>query len=284
MKYNSLMYRAVLLIVTVAVLACAWWKPIDESARTHVRADLERALKVFATARAIGAALSVAQSATFDAKILGTGVGVSPGQVLRPAQEFVDRFAALMLAASVAFGVQALLVEFGASHAVAVALTVALLLALALPRSSGRLNCALQAAIVMLLLVRFAVPLAIGANALAYEKVMQPMYQDAVATLDTSPAAISPAVNGKADCGIFCRMKTWLERMKDAAGAIDNIGKAADDGVQHIVRLLALFAIQTVVLPLAFLWIFWRVCRFAVDLLSPPRVVPATRATHQTNV
>ncbi len=114
MTTYDLVRRFSLLALTAVLLFLAWRAPIDEAARVQVRDDLARAATVFAVARAIGSGLSVVQSANVDAKLFGTGVGFSPGQALRPVQEFVDRFAALMLAASVAFGIQLLLLEIGA--------------------------------------------------------------------------------------------------------------------------------------------------------------------------
>lgn len=114
MTTYDLVRRFSLLALTAVLLFLAWRAPIDEAARVQARDDLARAATVFAVARAIGSGLSVVQSANVDAKLFGTGVGFSPGQALRPVQEFVDRFAALMLAASVAFGIQLLLLEIGA--------------------------------------------------------------------------------------------------------------------------------------------------------------------------
>jgi hypothetical protein len=45
----------------------------------------------------------------------GIGVGTAPGQVLQPINELVDQFATAMLAASVAFGVQRVLLDVGGS-------------------------------------------------------------------------------------------------------------------------------------------------------------------------
>ncbi|MDM0054998.1 hypothetical protein [Variovorax fucosicus] len=270
MLAQTLLRRFLLLTLATFILFVAWQAPIDAAARTQVREDLARAAKVFATARAIGATLSVAQSANVDLKLFGTGVGVSPGQALRPVQEFVDRFAALMLAVSVAFGIQLLLLQIGAHWVVSALLSIAMLAAtLTVWRGRAPMPRVLQALLVFMLLVRFAVPLSVAANGLVYKAVMAPEYQSAVATLEQSPAVkIEPGP----DVGMLTRAKAWFQRMADAQSAIESLLRSASDWADRMVRLLALFAVQTIVLPLVFLWLFWRACRLTIDSLAPMRV------------
>lgn len=261
--------RYAILALTAVILLFAWRAPIDDAARVQVRDDLARAATVFAAARALGSGLSVVQSANVDAKLFGTGVGFSPGQALRPVQEFVDRFAALMLAASVAFGIQLLLLEIGAHWVVSALLSIAMLATvLALWRRDARPFRLLQASVVLLLLVRFAVPLSVAANGVVYQAVMAPEYHAAVATLDVSPAF--KLSGSQAEEGLVARIKTWFQRVSDVPAAIESLLKSASDWADKMIRLTALFAVQTIVLPLAFLWIFWRLCRLTVNALAPP--------------
>lgn len=268
MTTYALLRRLRLLALTTVVLLLAWRAPIDEAARIQVRDDLARAATVFAVARALGSGLSVVQSANVDAKLFGTGVGFSPGQALRPVQEFVDRFAALMLAASVAFGIQLLLLEIGAHWFVSALLSVGMLAAVvALWRTGSRPIRILQALVVLLLMVRFAVPMSVAANGVVYRAVMAPEYNAAIASLETSPALPGPVAG--ADQGLTARAKAWLQRISDVPDAIEVLLKSASDWADRMIRLTALFVVQTIVLPLGFFWIFWRGCRFAMDALVP---------------
>ena len=105
-------------ITTLVVLLGAWAAPLGEPARASVDAGLKRALVAFAAARTLGAVVSVAQGTQVDIKPGGVGVGTAPGQVLQPVNELVDHFATAMLAASVAFGVQRVLLDIGGAPAV----------------------------------------------------------------------------------------------------------------------------------------------------------------------
>lgn len=270
MNMNTALRRCGLVVLAGLVLFFAWRLPIDDAAQGQVKQDLTRSLKVFAIARALESGLSVVQSINVEIKLFGNGVGVSPGQVLRPVQQFVDRFAELMLAASVAFGIQLLLLQIGAHWVVSALLSAAVfMIVLAHWRQHGPPIRLLQAVLVFLLLVRFAVPLCVVANGLVYKTLMESEYEDAVKVLEQSPDT-QPA-NAGHDGGVLKRIKEWFERMKDLSERVDAILKSADDWAARMVRLLALFAVQTIVLPLAFLWIFWRVCKSIVYSLAPAR-------------
>ena len=111
-----LLQRAYLLLIAVLVFVGCWVAPIDAPARAQVNDGLKRALTTFAAARALGAVVSVAQGTQVDATPGGVGVSFAPGQALKPLNELIEQFAAVMLAASVSFGIQLVLLNIGAHH------------------------------------------------------------------------------------------------------------------------------------------------------------------------
>ena len=119
--------RPILLVLAVAAIVLgAWLAPIDAPASDRVDAGLKRALASFATARALNAVISVAQGTEVSAQPLGVGVNLAPGQALDPVNDVVEQFANLMLAASVSFGVQKMLIGGSGYWLVSVPLTVAI--------------------------------------------------------------------------------------------------------------------------------------------------------------
>ncbi|WP_225782100.1 hypothetical protein [Xenophilus sp. Marseille-Q4582] len=278
--------RPFIVLFSLAVLAACWLTPVDRYAREQVSAGLQRSLTAFAAARTLGAAVSVVQSVRVDAV-----VGVAPGEALRPLSELIDRFAAVMLAASVAFGVQLLLLGVGGHLAVSAALT-AVLLAWAWMRWRGERPAAASAAsaaagpwaspppsrsslrwlmpvLIGLLMARFAVPLSAVASEAAYRAVMAGEFQSAMASLEGAPAAVEASgVAGAADeKGFVDRLKALADRVKNTPAVIEGLLQSAKDWATQIVRLMAVFVLQTAVLPLAFLWLFWRLAR---GLVGPP--------------
>src|SRR5512138_1985025 len=106
--------RGVLAVVVAALIALAWIAPAENPAHEQVDAGLQRALVSFATARALNAVISLAQGTEVALHPAGFGINLSIGETLDPVNDLVERFAELMLVASVAFGVQKVLLTIGA--------------------------------------------------------------------------------------------------------------------------------------------------------------------------
>ena len=259
--------RAYLLIVAVLVLVGCWVAPIDTPAREQVNDGLKRALTTFAAARALGAVVSVAQGTQVDATPGGVGVSFAPGQALKPLNELIEQFAAVMLAASVSFGIQLVLLNIGAHQLMSWLVSIVALVWIAVRWRRGSSPRWLQSALIGLLLVRFAVPLSAVANEGIYRVFMANEYQAALSGIEKSPGAVTdatrepPATQGE---GWRERIERWLPKLPDLKATYDQILKSASDWAERIVRLIALFVLQTVVLPLAFLFIAWRLARAAI--------------------
>ncbi|SEF30452.1 hypothetical protein ABL840_28425 [Variovorax sp. NFACC27] len=259
--------RAYLLLVAILVLVGCWVAPIDAPAREQVNDGLKRALTTFAAARALGAVVSVAQGTQVDATPGGVGVSFAPGQALKPLNELIEQFAAVMLAASVSFGIQLVLLNIGAHQLMSWLVSIVALVWIAVRWRRGSSPRWLQSALIGLLLVRFAVPLSAVANEGIYRVFMANEYQAALSGIEKSPGAVTdatrepPAAQGE---GWRERIERWLPKLPDLKATYDQILKSASDWAERIVRLIALFVLQTVVLPLAFLFIAWRLARAAI--------------------
>ncbi len=231
----------------------------------HTRQGLKRSLTTFAAARALGAALSVVQGTELSIEPIGMGVTLTPGQMLRPINELVDKFADMMLFASVAFGVQLLLLQFGGHAAVAAALTLAMLLWTILRwRGTGGLAMRwVQLGLIVLLMARFAVPLTSLVSEGAYHAFMKPGYEAAYQTIEGSVKAVPSASTELTESkgGILERFKNLKNKAFELRESYRYLGEAAKLWTDRIVDLIAIFVVQTVLLPLAFLWLCWRIAR-----------------------
>lgn len=85
-------HRAIMPLLMLALVACAWLAPLDGPATDQVDAGLRRALISFVTARALNAAISVAQGTEISVQPVGVGATFAPGQLLDPAnQGLIDK-------------------------------------------------------------------------------------------------------------------------------------------------------------------------------------------------
>ncbi len=267
--------RLLLPAALCALLAVVWLAPPDAAAARQVEAGLKRALVTWAAARALNAVISVAQGTEVALEPGGVGVVFAPGQALDPVNDLVEQFSALMLLASVSFGVQRALLGIGAHAAVSAALSVVALAwaawrwrARAAPHWLGRL-------LLVLLLARFAVPvMALGSDA-AFRVFLARDYAAAQQALGVSAGRIGAAEAAAqpapppADAGAMERLRRWWAQAPgpaDVGRRIDELKRLAAEAADHLVTLIVVFLLQTLVLPLLALWAMVAVGRAALML------------------
>src|SRR5690606_10581460 len=158
--------RRIATLVVVALLALgSWWTGLDAAADERVDAMLTRALVTFATARALDGVISVLQSGQVGAQV-GVGMSIQPGELLDPVNDLVEQFSDVMLAVTVALGVHKVLLSIGGYWVLPILLSALAVLVVVTGLRAGAPRWLTQA-FVLLLLVRFAVPVAtVGADAL----------------------------------------------------------------------------------------------------------------------
>lgn len=269
--------RAAELALVLAALLLAWWGPLDQWAQGQTQAGLKRALATFAAARALNGVISVAQGTEVAVEPAGIGVTFAPGQVLDPVNDLVEQFSALMLSASVSFGVQSALVGIGQHALVSGALSLALLAWLALRLTARRVPPWLSRVALLLVLARFAVPVAALGSDLAFRFFLQDQYEQSQAVLSLSSEEVSelgaPAANAEAGT-LGERLQRWWTSAADSLDVdarLDALKQAATRVTEHIVELIVVFLLQTLIVPTLLLWALWRA---ALALLTRPATAP----------
>lgn len=260
--FHSPVRRILLLCALVLVLGAAWLAPLDTGAEAQVQAGMKRALASFATARALNAVISVVQGTEVSVQLAGLGPTFAPGQVLDPVNDLVEQFSTLMLLASVSFGIQLILLKFGAWWVVSLLLTLAMLAwawaSWARPPAQGWLTRLL----LVLLIARFAIALvALGSEA-GFRLFLADRYAAGEQNIELSAkkltALSTPPIAPRDGESLADRFKRWFSQGTDVARQagrlIDDLKQAAGETVEHIVMLIAVFLIQTLLLPLALLW------------------------------
>jgi len=177
-----------LIVGLTVILYSAWAKPLDASAIQRVDEGFKRAAISFGTARLIGAAISVVQDIDFSAQPFGVGVKFSPGQALHSIGDLVDKFANLMLVATVIFGAMKMLLIIGGSKILSMVLTCTSL-GWIWCHWRGQSQLWLSKLVVVLMLVRFAVPIAMVGSDMVYKTFLDDTYksnQSDITTPDNS--------------------------------------------------------------------------------------------------
>ena len=251
--------KTVVLAVFALLLALIWLRPLEATAHRSVEAGLQRALVTYASARALNGLLSVVKTASVSFQV-GAGASVQPGAVLDPLDELVEQFSTVMLVATLSFAMQQVLIHAFSAWPLALVLT-ALFLAWAVLVQCGRSAPPWLARLsVGLLTLSLSVPAASLASELTYRLLMAQDYAVAQAEVSMSSHA-GPAAPAAADPGTLNKLRHLWSQTQDIGQQVQALQAKASNIVSHLITLAAVFLMQTVVLPLLFLWGILRLYR-----------------------
>lgn len=258
--------KLLLVMAVVVALLVIWLRPADELAKRQVEAGLQRALVTFAVARSLNGVLSAVQSASINVGV-GVSGSVNPGAILEPIDDLVEQFSVLVLAASISFAAQLLLLEISGAWPVSLAVTAALVLYLVLRWRSRSPPNWLPRLALFLLCLRLAVPVLAVGSELTYQLLLAGQYDRSQAEISRAELTEAPADAAE---GLGERVRRWWAQSADVSQKVQAIKARADALVVHVVRLAAVFVVQTLVLPLFFLWLVVQLYRIVLGGSSPP--------------
>jgi hypothetical protein len=257
-----------LFAIVPVVVALAGW--LDSSSGRYAEAALTRSLVTFAIARTLDGAISVAQGTEVAVEPGGVGVNFALGEALDPINDLVERFSAAMLVATSSLALQGVLLEMARWWVANLALLVAAALALvAIWRPAWLGTTGSRAAIRLLsivVFVRFAVPVFVLGSNLIFETFLATDQQAANDALTVTRTEIE-VITEQADSGVTPTPQPSLtERLgalvDESLQALDmrermqRLSDSVSNAVEHIVHLIVIFALQSIILPLVFLWLF----------------------------
>lgn len=261
---SFLSLRNLLVALTVLAALLSMTGALDDVGDRYTHGSLTRALAGFAVARGLNGVISAAQGTEVSIHPAGIGVTFSPGEILDPLNDLVERFSWVMLASSVSLGIQRLLLELGAwsGFAWSVAL-LALLCAWMLARGSPLAfwQAWLVRVVWVLVVLRFAVPLMAIVNEGVYEAFLAPQYEEATQRLESATESLrelerreSPPEDGEES--LLSRAKRMFDQAAssiDMEARLERYTALASEASYDAVNLIVIFVFQTLLSPLAFL-------------------------------
>jgi len=264
---RSSLWLGLLLIVTLVALSYSGL--IEDSAEQQHQRMLTRALVTFGAARSLNGIISVVQETEVALQPAGVGVTLAPGQILDPVNDLIERFSWVMLASAASLGIQRLLLEISLWSWMTLVLVLAGAVWLAVRSGSSGVGPRALAGRVLLLAIflRFAVPCVMLASDLVYQVFLDPVYTEASAELGRAQselARLHEQIRSDGEAGNGGGLSTWWGRTTDHLRIGDRIAdyRALFARLaENVVQLVAVFVLQTVLLPLIFLWALLRLWR-----------------------
>jgi len=241
---------------------------------------------VAAIARGFNGAISVAQGTEVAVQPVGIGVTLTIGEILDPLNDLVARFSALALLASVSLGLQLTLGQMVTSPWLSGLLSAAVLAYLVLlwrPAPAGsapsKLNTWLLQGVALVIFLRFLLAVMLLLTHLVDQAFLAAKQDEAVASLSNASTTIEQLQNQTAQAQVdieeqsfFDRTSAQLRDFLDASGQtldlkqqLAEVEAQVENSVEEIVNLIVIFLLQTLLLPVASLWLcawvlraFWR--------------------------
>jgi hypothetical protein len=248
---------------------------VDRYAEREYDALFQRAFVTFALARTLNGLISAVQGTELALQPAGVGVTLTPGEILDPVNDLVERFSWIMLGATISLGIQQVLLDVGQWWGVRL-LVAALGLAWLFFRlrrnrevGEGRrgLERALLQALIIALFIRFAVPVAMIANEALYQLFLEGRYVESAEVIETAGEQLEQTVERAADAdaasgdesGLWESIGRGLTSTREAldfSQRLERVQARAAEVIEHLIQLSVVFVLQTGILPIAFLWIF----------------------------
>lgn len=261
-RYIKICLSILLVLASVLVLTGS----LDNKGQEYTDQALTRSLLTFGVARALNGVISVAQGTEVAVQPAGVGVTFTPGEILDPINDLVERFSWVMLMSSASIGVQKTLLTMSAWHTFSVLVLVLIFLALVmlwLPKC--KLPYLRQMVVKLALLavvLRLSVPMIAIANEWVYMQFLAPQYIQATEQLQMTTNEISE-VNVQGDVAMPSQEPEtlWGKAQKiykttqnfDIEAKLEKYKNAVSDASEQLINLIVVFTIQTVLLPLVFI-------------------------------
>jgi len=256
----------IVICATVVAVVLAMLPGADVIGQSHVDEAFKRALVGYALARGLNGAISVAQGTEVAIQPAGIGVNFTPGQILDPVNDLVERFSWIMMLASSSLGVQKILLSMSAWGGLLVALSVAgcVLIICTLWHRLQSLRPVVQRVFLFVLILRFMMPAVSIANDWVYRTFLEADYISASASLQDAQNAIG-TINDEVMAEREEEPGTLLDRARniynqalqkvDIDSRLDEYRLAAESISENTIRLVVVFLMQTLVFPLMFMFL-----------------------------
>jgi len=255
--------------VIVLAVAGAVTGHIDRASEEQAENALKNALVTFAVARTLNGVISAAQGTEVALEPGGVGVVLSVGEILDPINDLIERFSSVMLVAASSLGLQNILLNMTGWWGVTAALGGAVLFLIGAVWWPGGVSAGVKTLALRLFLVmaflRFALPVLIIGTHIVFSAFLEEEHDAATAVLEATSSEIKEfneeqtGVEPGEASSFFGKLGeaigSSIESL-DVSGRIERLKESASSASEQIVNLIVIFVMQTIILPLAFLWLF----------------------------
>jgi len=275
MKSHYIKISLTLAILVIALTAWSGW--LDEIGENYTQQGLKRALITYGVARGLNGVISVAQGTELAFEPAGVGFTFAPGQILDPVNDLIERFSWVVLASGASLGVQSILMQvtgwFWFTLIILVFLFVSILLLWRHHLFSAATRKIIIKATLVLMIIRFAIPVIAIMNEVLYQNFLEPQYIEAKNSLQQTTEEIEnlndqqqPAIDK--NVSIIDKVKNAYHSASnalDVKGHLDSLKAIVAEVSESALNMIVVFVIQTLVFPLLFIWLTLQLIKYIIN-------------------
>lgn len=266
------------LALSVVAAGLSVFRVLDQKAQASTDRVFRQALLTYTAARTLDAAISLAEGTLVAVEPAGVGITVSAGEVLEPLDDLVEQFSSVLLVSTTSLGIQSLLVRASAWWGVTTLLLLFLVARVATAFVPDRVHPGVRRVVgvgtAILLACRFAMPLYALGTTLVFERFLEPSQTEAVQAIDETSGDVRQIerLDDEDPQGSWMgRVSNWfagtVQRL-DVPARVEAFRARVSRATEHIMHLVAIFVLQTILLPLVFLWMLPKAVRAMIPRRS----------------
>lgn len=248
---------------------------VDISTEEMIDDNLKRATFAFTIARAMNAVISVMQESQLQIEPAGLGVTIAIGEIFDPVNDLIERFSWIMMLSLISLGIMKTLIHISSWLSIDVFLSFGLLfilLGMFVTENKRKLLISVgKKALLGALIIRFAIPVVVHLNHKVYRSVLSTEYETATSEFEHNNRELSELnqnmdenFNTEQESGWFEKIKNAKEsllKIVDLKSKISAVKIVVSNLADTLIKLCVVFLLNTVILPIGFLWLFMKVVR-----------------------
>ena len=263
--------KAFLSLLLLLLVSLSLSETLDTHSSEQLDIALQRSLTTFAVARGLNGLVSVVQGTEVNLTPAGVGATFTPGELLDPVNDMVERFSWVMLMSSVSIGVQEVMLLIGKTALFKILFTLLaffVVLQLWFRKAKTLLSFNFSLKLVLLLvLLRFSVPALVMVNELVYDSVLaqqyEHSYEEVVKTSDEVELMVKEVQRKKAK---VAHERSFIERFNvsrqyddfkvELKESVNAFIVKFNESMEGMIALITVFILNAIIIPLLALWFF----------------------------
>lgn len=269
---NFIKTNYVKILITLFFLSLAFFsisKTFDDYGALYTDEGFERSLVSFAIAKGLNGAISIVQGTELALEPAGVGVILTPGQILDPANDLIERFSLVMLICTISLGIQSVLLTIFSSFYFSIAVTISLFLMVLFVWNKYELSVQFKnifyRVAAFLIILRFFIPVMAMTSEAMYSAFLEPIYVESTQQLEDSDKIITEMSQKNVTVHNENEQLSWYQALTqninstidtfDVNKRVEELKTEVESLTNHIIDLIVIFTMQTILFPLLFLWL-----------------------------